>query len=218
MAGVKEAASQSADARQVAWRQTEPGCGDWLAIRAAPPLGLANPERLEQSLAREVVQLPSRSLLDQPAQERRRTAIISPVPTRSIDHRPLQHVAVAICGVVHGGFAVSWIGIGKGEFVPIRAERHGQRVLDRQGVFFRVRRQVGIFRKLCEETGFRRWHLAGGEGDAIQQTDHALRHGAHIMQCLGSKPYNAQWTAPCIGACKIPLEEYPTATRRYHAM
>ena len=38
------------------------------------------------------------------------------------------------------------------------------------------------------------------------------------MQCLGSKPYNAQWTAPCIGACKIPLEEYPAATRRYHAM
>jgi hypothetical protein len=38
------------------------------------------------------------------------------------------------------------------------------------------------------------------------------------MRRLGSEPYNAQWTAPRIGACEIPLEEYPAATRRYRAM
>ena len=38
------------------------------------------------------------------------------------------------------------------------------------------------------------------------------------MQSLGSEPYDAQWTAPRIWACEVPLEEYPAAMRRYYTM
>ena len=101
-----------------------------------------------------------------------------------------------------------------GELVPVGAHGHAEHVGDRDAVAARLLGEVGIFRELVVEPGFRRRHLAVGQRDAIEHADQALGHGAQIVQHRRAELDLAERHTPVLGlAFSIILEQQPAFAR-----
>jgi hypothetical protein len=138
------------------------------------------------------------SVLQDFSDQRRRAAAVDPAFARHGHDRLLQDVTIAVRRRLHGGLAIARIVVGN-LLVPIRAERHRDRLRDGPAPALRHVGQVVVLRKLRQQRLVERRYFSLAERDPVEQTDDALGHRAQFVAALCRK-------ADVLKACSTAID------------
>ena len=98
-------------------------------------------------------------------------------------------------------------------FGPLQAERHRERVLDREAGATRFGREVGVLGEAWKQRLVGRGNTPVRERDPVEKTDDTLRNRTDVVEHVGPERHRTERFTPLeVRARAVVLEDDPTVT------